>query len=306
MPEEILPTPTGRSVCSDDRGTLSTSQMRLEGHWNLDVVNRKRRVPPPPVRARALKPLIRRLLITDQLDGGLADSSCEMEETLPASTGEGFCPEDYNKMSLSLLDLEGHCSGARVVKKEPEERLSSPARDSSEDPGETSPSKRRPKKRRSNARAGKKGPRRARRVRGSYTILKKVNVVEWHRQNGNNVSKTARQFDIDRKRIRDWNANYQSLLQECQGENRVRRSMGKGRPVFSKEIDKALVSFLEDERLAGRPVSNLLLQAHARQLAAKMGLGGFQASHQYLTRWKRRFNVSLRTRTNENQKRPAN
>ncbi|KAM7299220.1 hypothetical protein ISCGN_019787 [Ixodes scapularis] len=272
-----------------------------------------------------------------------------MEETLPASTGEGFCPEDNNEMSLSLLDLEGHCSGARAVKKEPEERLSSPARDSSgsedhsdaspfkrrpkkrrsngraakkepeerlsspardssgsEDHSDTSPFKRRPKKRRSNGRAAKKGPRRARRVRGSYTILKKVNVVEWHRQNGNNVSKTARQFDIDRKRIRDWNANYQSLLQQCQGENRVKRSMGKGRPVFSKEIDNALVSFLEDERLAGRPVSNRLLQAHARQLAAKMGLGGFQASHQYLTRWKRRFNVSLRARTNENRKRPTN
>ncbi|KAM7299067.1 uncharacterized protein ISCGN_019634 [Ixodes scapularis] len=38
MPEEILPTPTGRSVCSEDQGTLSTSQMHLEGHWNVDVV----------------------------------------------------------------------------------------------------------------------------------------------------------------------------------------------------------------------------------------------------------------------------
>uniref|UniRef100_A0A0K8R9T2 Uncharacterized protein n=1 Tax=Ixodes ricinus TaxID=34613 RepID=A0A0K8R9T2_IXORI len=31
------------------------------------------------------------------------------------------------------------------------------------------------------------------------------------------------------------------------------------------------MSFLEDERLAGRPVSNRLLQSHALQLAAKMG-----------------------------------
>ncbi|XP_040078548.1 uncharacterized protein LOC115329286 [Ixodes scapularis] len=38
MPEEILPTPTGRSVCSKDQGTLSTSQKHLEGHWSADFV----------------------------------------------------------------------------------------------------------------------------------------------------------------------------------------------------------------------------------------------------------------------------
>lgn len=44
-------------------------------------------------------------------------SPTEMEESPPGPTSETFCPEDYSEISLSLVDLEGHYSGARVVKK---------------------------------------------------------------------------------------------------------------------------------------------------------------------------------------------
>ncbi|KAM7297182.1 hypothetical protein ISCGN_022335 [Ixodes scapularis] len=123
MPEEILPTPTGRSVCSEDQGTLSTSQMHLEGHWNVDVVVKEEpeeAYAPSTCEGSCSEAADTPFSYHDQLDGGLADNVVvkeEMEETLPASTGEGFCPEDNNEMSLSLLDLEGHCSGTRAVKK---------------------------------------------------------------------------------------------------------------------------------------------------------------------------------------------
>lgn len=45
-----------------------------------------------------------------------------------------------------------------------------------------------------------------------YSVEWKVNVVEWHRQNGHNVSQTAREFSIDRKRVREWNSCYDNLL----------------------------------------------------------------------------------------------
>lgn len=142
-------------------------------------------------------------------------------------------------------------------------------------------------------------------MRSSYTIQKKVEIVEWHRKNGTNVSKTARHFEVDRKRVREWNANYQVLLQQCHGKTKLKRTMGTGRPVFSEELDDALMDFLETERSAGRAVSNRLLQEHARQLAAQMGLGNFQASCQYIARWKKRYNVFMRVGTNESQKLPA-
>lgn len=142
-------------------------------------------------------------------------------------------------------------------------------------------------------------------MRSSYTIQKKVEVVEWHRKNGANVSKTARHFEVDRKRVREWNTSYQVLLQQCHGTNKLKRAIGRGRPVFSEEIDDALMDFLETERSAGRAVSNRLLQEHARKLAEQMGLGNFQASCQYIANWKERFNVSMRVGTNESQKLPA-
>lgn len=114
-------------------------------------------------------------------------------------------------------------------------------------------------------------------MRCSYTIEKKVQVVEWHRKNGSNVSKTAHHFKVDRRRVREWNTRYQLLLQQCHGKNKLKRAMSNGRPVFSEEVDDALMDFLEAERSAGRAISNRLLQEHARELAAKMGLGSFQA-----------------------------
>ena len=38
----------------------------------------------------------------------------------------------------------------------------------------------------------------------SYTVTFKLQVIQWHRQNGGNVSETARNFNVDRKRVREW------------------------------------------------------------------------------------------------------
>ncbi|KAM7310645.1 uncharacterized protein LOC121832848 [Ixodes scapularis] len=142
-------------------------------------------------------------------------------------------------------------------------------------------------------------------MRNSYTIQRKVEVVQWHKKNGDNVSKTARHFELDRKRVREWSTNYQSLLQQCHGKNKFKRAINNGRPVFSEELDEALMDFLDTERAAGRAVSNRVLQEHARKLAVQMNLGNFEASNHYLARWKARFNVSMRVGTNESQKLPA-
>ncbi|KAH9380097.1 hypothetical protein HPB48_003127 [Haemaphysalis longicornis] len=51
-------------------------------------------------------------------------------------------------------------------------------------------------------------------------------------------------------------------------------------------------------------VSNRLLQEQARKLASQAKLGNFIASSHYLSRWKKRFNVSLCAATNDSQKLP--
>ena len=47
--------------------------------------------------------------------------------------------------------------------------------------------------------------------RNSYNIDFKVLVVDWLRKNEGNISKAAREFDVDRKRVREWNEKYDQL-----------------------------------------------------------------------------------------------
>ncbi|KAH7965076.1 hypothetical protein HPB49_003289 [Dermacentor silvarum] len=138
----------------------------------------------------------------------------------------------------------------------------------------------------------------------SYTVKKKIEVVEWHRHNGKNVHATARHFSLDRNRIREWEKKYETLLQQNFGKAKLRRKLSNGAPVFSEEVDDALFEFLERERSAGRAVSNRLLSEEAVKIAHSLQLGNFFASSQYIKRWKQRFGVTMRQATNESQKTP--
>ena len=47
----------------------------------------------------------------------------------------------------------------------------------------------------------------------SYKVVFKVQAVDWLRSHGQNVSAAAREFGVDRKRIREWDKQYTRLLQ---------------------------------------------------------------------------------------------
>lgn len=138
----------------------------------------------------------------------------------------------------------------------------------------------------------------------SYTVAKKIEVIRWHRENGKNVHQTSRHFKLDRKRIREWEKNFDNLLQQNYGKAKLRRKLSNGAPVFSEHVDDALFEFLERERSAGRAVSNRILSEEAVKIANSMQLGNFVASSHYINRWKQRFGVAMRRATNESQKTP--
>ena len=60
---------------------------------------------------------------------------------------------------------------------------------------------------------------------GQYTVDEKVYVVQWHRTNGHNVSKTAREFGVDRKRVRESNSVYDNLLLDNVGTSKMKRKL---------------------------------------------------------------------------------
>ena len=58
-----------------------------------------------------------------------------------------------------------------------------------------------------------------------YTVDEKVNVVQWHRTNGHNVSKTAREFGVNLKRVRESNSAYDNLLLDNVGTSKMKRKL---------------------------------------------------------------------------------
>uniref|UniRef100_A0A6G5AGE6 Putative tigger transposable element-derived n=1 Tax=Rhipicephalus microplus TaxID=6941 RepID=A0A6G5AGE6_RHIMP len=62
----------------------------------------------------------------------------------------------------------------------------------------------------------------------SYTV--KIEVVQWHCQARRNVHATARQFSIDRKRVRKRDKKFESLLQHNFGMAKLRRKLSNGAP----------------------------------------------------------------------------
>ena len=129
-------------------------------------------------------------------------------------------------------------------------------------------------------------------------------MVEWHRNNGASLHKTAKRFSVDRKRVREWCQKYNVLKGQTSGALGKRRHLTHSKPL-SVELDQKVFEFLEDERSEGRPVSNQLLKTKAIQIAGGLRIEGFKASCGWLSRWKQRYNVGVRAGTNSAQRLPA-
>lgn len=71
----------------------------------------------------------------------------------------------------------------------------------------------------------------------TLTVSKKIEVVDWHRASGGNVSRTSRHFKIDRKRIREWDSKYETLKQLNYGKQKMKRKFTNAVSVFSEEVD---------------------------------------------------------------------
>ena len=139
----------------------------------------------------------------------------------------------------------------------------------------------------------------------SFTVKFKLQALDWHRQNGGNITQTAREFGVDRKRIREWLANEDLLMMHRRGSDAKKRRLGGGGQPVSQDLDMQVLDFLLDERAAGRPVSNRDLKEKAREFAqGDQNLANFQASDGWLRRWKKRNAVGIRRGTNESQKLP--
>ena len=73
---------------------------------------------------------------------------------------------------------------------------------------------------------------------------------------------------------------------------------------LSVQLDDRVFDFLQEKRKFGLAVSNVALIDEAKRVAAELNIVGFKASNGWLVRWKQRFNVGLRHKTNESPSLP--
>lgn len=107
------------------------------------------------------------------------------------------------------------------------------------------------------------------RVRRSYTVQRKLEIIRWHRENGGNYHETEREFGVSRKRLREWNQNYANLLAHEFGRDKFKRKLHEGGEPFSRLLDADVLEWLLEERAEGRVISNLSLREKAREIAAR-------------------------------------
>lgn len=142
------------------------------------------------------------------------------------------------------------------------------------------------------------------RVRKSYSVEKKLEIITWHNENGTSLHRTSKEFGIDRKNLREWLKNESLLRMNDFGTSKKKRRIGSGKKPLSEEMDEELYYFFLNERENGRIVSNQTLSKEAKKIADKLGIKEFIASMQYVSNFKKRFNITMRVGTTDSQKTP--
>ncbi len=125
----------------------------------------------------------------------------------------------------------------------------------------------------------------------SYTVQFKLNVLDWYYKNGENKKMTAKMFEVDRKRIRDWLQD-ESRLRSDPTPERTRKKRSGCLPQY-REIETEVYQWYIAQKDRGWKPKNSEIRAKGLELAPQFGFQeSFKASASWLCNWKRRNRIS--------------
>lgn len=126
----------------------------------------------------------------------------------------------------------------------------------------------------------------------SYTVQFKLSALDWYYKNGENKNLTAKMFNVDRNRIRDWLLDERNLRSDPTPQ-RTKRKRANSMPQY-KDIEDALYKFYLTQREKGIRPKNAELRAKSLEFASMLGYREtFKASIHWLCNWKRRNKISF-------------
>lgn len=134
--------------------------------------------------------------------------------------------------------------------------------------------------------------------RKSYTADFKLQVIKYAKENGNRAA--GREFSVGETSVREWRKD-ETELESMNPRKRARRG-GKAR---WPHLEANLVKWILAQRENNRAVSTVAIKAKARLLASEMKLDDFKGgSYNWVYKFMRRNNLSMRARTTVGQRLP--
>ena len=87
------------------------------------------------------------------------------------------------------------------------------------------------------------------RIKRSFTVKRKLEIVIWYRENSENYHAAEREFDVSLRRICEWNQNYATLLAKDYGNSKFKRKLHDGAKPFSDLLDAHLLEWLLHDQI---------------------------------------------------------
>ena len=139
-------------------------------------------------------------------------------------------------------------------------------------------------------------------IQRSFNRELKLSAVKWFKEHGENVSATAREFNVDRKRIREW-VDQEDKIKSMRKQ---KKRDGCGRKAFYPLVEKKLKDEFDDKRSKGLSVKMWWFKSRAKQLMKELypSVDDFKCSDNWLRLFLSRARISLRRKSHVSQKVP--
>ena len=143
--------------------------------------------------------------------------------------------------------------------------------------------------------------------RKNFTVQYKLNVINWIKINKSSLNAASKQFNIDRKCIRDWLAKEDQLKKVRLTRSSKSRSVKKlqpRRPMYP-DIDELVLQYMKDQRSQGHAVTEKIVCRYAKRkfymLHSDHEGVGFKASHGWFRNFRERNKIAYRRVTSVGQ-----
>lgn len=128
--------------------------------------------------------------------------------------------------------------------------------------------------------------------RKDLTLKEKVNVIEYAKLNKCTQVELAKKFEISQAQVSKLLKNKEKVSNDwkCNKNlNQKRKRTGK-----ESEVEDALLQWFAEKRACNVPISGLLLNQKAEDLARQLNITDFKATNGWLCRWKERNQISFK------------